>query len=107
MKKLIKFSDIPEDIDEYYDLDDILYQGSYDFDTAMIENGYFEYGGTRRSHRCITDKFKNCNYNDFVKDLTGIENVQEFIKKQTEEKELKTLFDLAKKYNFQVTPLFD
>lgn len=70
-KSIIDLKKIPEDIEEYYDEYDFLYTGGQEFDDIMIERGYFDYGGTRRSHRYITDKFKNMLLVDLLNDLTG------------------------------------
>ena len=70
-KLFVNISDIPEDIDDYYDNNEILYTGSKKFDDIMIDRGYFEYGGTRRSHRHLTKKFNNTTITELINDLTG------------------------------------
>lgn len=71
-KKYIKLSDVADDIDDYYSEYDISYQGSDKFDEIMLDRGYFAYGGTRRSHRIVTDKFKKTKIGDVLNDLTGM-----------------------------------
>lgn len=88
---------IPDDIDEYYNNTDILFQGDREFDEIMIERGYFSYGGTRKSHRIITDKFHNTEFKEFYKDLTS----KDYIVNNFSEDE-KILFDLAKKLNYKL-----
>lgn len=89
---------IPDDIDEYYNNTDILFHGDKEFDEIMIERGYFTYGGTRRSHRVITDKFHNTKFKELYKDLTS----KDYIETNISEDE-KRLFDLAEKLNYKLT----
>lgn len=88
---------IPQDIDCYYDNSDILFQGSEEFDKIMLDRGYFLYGGTRRSHRIITDKFHNTEFKEFYKDLTSKDHIANNFSEDE-----KILFDLAKKLNYKL-----
>lgn len=71
-KNIIKESDIPNDIEEFYEHSDImLYECDGKFDKAMIERGFFDYGIIRRSHRIITDLFKATPIEEVKKSLMG------------------------------------
>lgn len=69
-KYVVKESDIPSDIEEYYEHDDIMfYECDGIFDKAMIERKFFDYGIIRRSHRVITDLFKETPIEEVKKSL--------------------------------------
>lgn len=99
---MIDIKYIPEDLADYYDYDDISYQDNLVFDDAMIKAGFFEYGGTRRSHRHITSKFHKTDYFDVISTLTGltVEEIKDKHQEQFQKEELKELNRLAEKYNF-------
>lgn len=101
---MIDIKYIPEDLADYYDHDDISYQDNAIFDDAMINAGFFTYGGTRRSHRCITSKFHHTGYYDVISILTGLteDEIKAKHQEQLQQEELKELYALAEKYNFTV-----
>lgn len=71
-KYIIEEKDIPSDLEDYFDNDDIMFYNCGDkFDLAMIERGFFDYGIIRRSHRVITDFFKSFSIEDIKKSLKG------------------------------------
>lgn len=69
----INLTDIPYDLEEILEEREISFSeaGSL-FDEAMLRNNLFEYGGTRRSHRFITDKAKKLDYYDVIEKLTDL-----------------------------------
>lgn len=103
---MIDLKYIPEDLEEYYDHDEISYQGNPQFDDAMIKAGFFEYGGFRRSHRCITSKFHKTEYYDVISELTGLtkdEIAAKYKEQQEQEQEdIKELKRLAEKYGYSI-----
>ncbi len=102
---MLPFRDIPEDLEEMLYEEDIMC-GTFSnaFDKAMLDNGLFEYGSLRRSHRHITKKSQELGYLGVISLLTGltIECIEFF---QNEEKmniELDEMFAIAKKYGYKV-----
>lgn len=109
---LIKLKDIPEDLEDILDEDEICC-GSFsnEFDKAMLENKFFEIGGTRRSHRIITSKAKDLTVEQLICVLTGMTLTQLQIEEERIEKEneINNLVKLAEKHNFILAkkqPLF-
>lgn len=75
-KYILKESDIPSDLEEYFDHDDIMFYGYGDkFDSAMLERGFFDHGIIRRSHRVITDKFKSLTLEEIKNSLLGLNTI--------------------------------
>lgn len=103
---LIKLKDIPEDLEDILDEDEICC-GSFsnEFDKAMLENKFFEVGGTRRSHRIITSKAKNLTVEQLICALTGMTPTQLQIEEERieTENEMNNLVKLAEKHNFTLT----
>ena len=75
-KYILKKSDIPNDLEDYFDNDDIMfYDCNNSFDLAMLERGFFECGIIRRSHRIITDKFKSFTIKEIIDSLLGLNDI--------------------------------
>lgn len=75
-KYIVKEIDIPSDLEDYFDNDDImLYSCGDKFDLAMIERGFFECGIVRRSHRVITDFFKSLTIEEIKNSLLGLNDI--------------------------------
>lgn len=99
---MIDIKYIPEDLQDYYEYDDISYQGNQLFDDEMIKAGFFSYGGVRRSHRRITSKFHKTDYYEVISILTGL-NVEEIKEKEQQKitiQELQELNNLADKHGY-------
>lgn len=103
MKKLdLKY--IPEDFYEYWECTDILYQDNVYFDDAMLKTGFFECGGTRRSHRIVTSKLKNLTVDEAIEELTGLSH-EEILKLHEQEQldeDMRELDRLIQKYGLQL-----
>lgn len=103
---IINFKNIPYDLEEMLDSGEHCC-GSYSdsFDKLMLENKFFEYGGTRRSHRVISDEAKELGYWGVVKVLTGKtkNEILTEIEQEIKEKDIKKIFETAKKYNYIIT----
>lgn len=101
----INLNDIPCDLEEILEEDEIMC-GSFSekFDKAMLENGLFEYGSLRRSHRHITEKAKTLGYLGVISLLTGltVECIEFFQNEEKMTSELNTMFSIAKKYGYKV-----
>lgn len=100
LKIFLELREIEEDLADYWDHDEFLFQGSDKFDKAMIERGFFQYGGTRRSHRYITEKFHNSTYDQVITSLTGL-SLEDIEKKKEEyirNRDIETLKHLIEKY---------
>lgn len=102
MKKLdLRY--IPEDFYEYWECSDMLYQDNVHFDDAMLKAGFFECGGTRRSHRIVTKKLKELTIDEAIEVLTGLSH-EEITKIHEQEQLLEDMRELdriTQKYGLQ------
>ena len=101
----MKITDIPYDLEELLNEDEICCEiFSNAFDTAMLENGFFVVGSTRRNHRIITDKAKKLSLNEIRAALLDISTAD--LKKQDKinlrRQETEEMFRIAAKYGFEV-----
>jgi len=103
---LIKLKDIPEDLEDILDEDEICCGSfSHEFDKVMLENKLFERGDTRQSHRIITSKAKALSIEEIIFVLTGLNSKQLQIEEEKikTEREMNYLVQLAEKYNFTLS----
>jgi len=97
--------DIPYDLEEMLEEDEIIC-GTFsdEFDNAMIENGFFECGFTRRSHRIITEKAKKLSLNEVKAILlnTSVNEIEKQDRIELRKYEINQMFEIAEKYGFEV-----
>jgi hypothetical protein len=94
---------IPEDFYEYWECSDMLYQDNVHFDDAMLKAGFFEYGGTRRSHRIVTKKLKELTIDEAIEVLTGLphEQIAKIHEQEQLLEDMRELDRITQKYGLQ------
>lgn len=94
---------IPEDFYEYWECSDILYTDNVHFDNAMLKAGFFECGGTRRSHRIVTKKLKELTLYNAIEILTGLsyEQITKIHEQEQLFEDMRELDRITEKYGLQ------
>jgi len=102
----MKLEELPYDLYELIDEDEhILGTYSEKFDKVMIDNGLFEYGTLRRSHRIITDKCRDLGYWGVIEILTGLskEEVNQYFLEQSKNERIEDMKKTAEEFGYILT----
>jgi len=102
----MKLEELPYDLDELLEEDEhILGTYSEKFDKAMLDNGLFEYGTLRRSHRIITDKCRDLGYWGVIEILTGLseEEVNQYFLEQSKNERIEDMKKTAEEFSYILT----
>lgn len=104
---MLELKEIPYDLEELLDADDIMYMDSKRFEDAMLSHGLFECGSIRRSHRIVTEKAKKLGYFGVIELLTGLseEAVNAVWAEETKADDIKKLNELAEQYGYSLIPI--
>ena len=102
----MKLEELPYDLDELIEEDEhILGTYSEKFDKVMIDNGLFEYGTVRRSHRIITNKCRELGYYGVIEILTGLskEEVKQYFFEQSKKERIQEMKKTAEEFGYILT----
>jgi len=107
IKPILELSEIPYDFEEMLEEDNEIMLSnnvSKNFEEVMMFYEFMDYGSCRRSARVITEKCKKLTSNEVKVVILNkkINEIEEEIKGNSENTELKILFELSKKYNYRL-----
>lgn len=106
-KMIITWDDIPDDLEEMLNEGEFRYTGPLKFEEAMIAHGFFDYGGFSRSHRVVTKKADEAEFEGIVEALTGktMEEHRARFAKESKQKAIDNMFETAIEYGYQITKI--
>jgi len=108
MSEILKINEIPSDFEEMIDAGEhICGDYSNKFDKAMIDNGLFEHGFTRRSHRIITKKCHELGYNKTIELLTNktFDDILLYWKNESDNRRISAMMETAEEFGYKIEKL--